>query len=323
MHGLHLIEDMTGTNSYSAEFLLKSLLAGGVAGMCSKTTVAPLDRAKILLQAHNKHYKHLGIFSVLKTIVQKESVIALYKGNGAQMVRIFPYAATQFTSFEVYKQFLCRTLGPKSHIAKFLSGSLAGVTAVTLTYPLDMVRARLAFQVSGEHRYTGIVHTVTSIFKQEGGLRALYRGYTPTIMGMIPYAGLSFYCFESLKYFCLAFLPNICAKHHAQNTGGLALTLPSKLLCGGFAGCIAQSVAYPLDVARRRMQLSMMIPGMERFSKHWLTTLVLIFKEDGIVKGLYRGMTVNYLRVVPMVAVSFSANELMKQVLHLDTGMTL
>lgn len=32
----------------------------GVAGMCSKTTVAPLDRIKILLQAHNKHYKHLG-----------------------------------------------------------------------------------------------------------------------------------------------------------------------------------------------------------------------------------------------------------------------
>lgn len=76
----------------------------GVAGMCSKTTVAPLDRIKILLQAHQTHYKHLGVFSGLMNIVKKESFIALYKGNGAQMVRIFPYAATQFTAFEFYKK---------------------------------------------------------------------------------------------------------------------------------------------------------------------------------------------------------------------------
>lgn len=72
--------------------------------MCSKTAVAPLDRIKILLQAHSNHYKHLGVFSGLRHIVRKESLWALYKGNSAQMVRIFPYAATQFTAFEFYKR---------------------------------------------------------------------------------------------------------------------------------------------------------------------------------------------------------------------------
>lgn len=72
--------------------------------MCSKTAVAPLDRIKILLQAHSLHYKHLGVFTGLRHIVRKESFVALYKGNGAQMVRIFPYAATQFTAFEIYKK---------------------------------------------------------------------------------------------------------------------------------------------------------------------------------------------------------------------------
>jgi len=135
------------TNQWNYEVIAKSFLAGGVAGMCSKTAVAPLDRIKILLQAHNKHYKSFGVLSGLKEIYVRESFLALYKGNGAQMVRIFPYAAIQFTSHEMYKKWFAVTLGPSSHIGRFLSGSCAGVTAVCMTYPLDTIRARLAFQV--------------------------------------------------------------------------------------------------------------------------------------------------------------------------------
>lgn len=313
---------VTTYNPSTIDFVLKSLLAGGVAGMCAKTTVAPLDRMKILLQAHNEHYKNLGVVSGLRSVVKKESFLALYKGNSAQMVRIFPYAATQFTSFELYKQLLARVFGPKSHISKFCAGSLAGVTAVLLTYPLDVVRARLAFQVTGEHIYNGISHAMRTIFQTEGGIVALYRGLVPTIMGMIPYAGLSFYSFECLKFVSMKYLPNATTKPCAQNTGGLVLTLPAKLLCGGLAGAVAQSVAYPLDVTRRRMQLSMMNPETHKFGIGWVPTMVMIFRQDGIVRGLYRGMSINYMRAIPMVAVSFTTYELVKQSLHLDTGMS-
>lgn len=64
------------------------------------------------------------------------------------MVRIFPYAASQFTAFEIFKKYLDGIFGDKSHIDKFIAGAAAGVTAVFLTYPLDTIRARLAFQVS-------------------------------------------------------------------------------------------------------------------------------------------------------------------------------
>lgn len=50
-------------------------------------------------------------------------------------------------------------------------------------------------------------------------------------------------------------------------------------------------------------------------------TLAIIYKENGVMRGLYRGMSINYLRAIPMVAVSFSTYELMKQTLNLDTGM--
>lgn len=53
------------------------------------------------------------------------------------------------------------------------------------------------------------------------------------------------------------------------------------------------------------------------------STIRIIYVEDGIVKGLYRGMTVNFLRAVPFVAVGFTSYEIMKQILDLDTGMKI
>lgn len=51
------------------------------------------------------------------------------------------------------------------------------------------------------------------------------------------------------------------------------------------------------------------------------TTIATIYKENGIIRGLYRGMSINYMRAIPMVAVSFATYETMKQILHLDTGI--
>ena len=52
-------------------------------------------------------------------------------------------------------------------------------------------------------------------------------------------------------------------------------------------------------------------------------TLVQIYRREGIIYGLYRGMSINYLRAIPMVAVSFTTYELMKQMLKLDTGIKI
>lgn len=59
------------------------------------------------------------------------------------------------------------------------------------------------------------------------------------------------------------------------------------------------------------------------FSSSMLQTIKMIYKENGIIKGLYRGMSINYLRAIPMVSVSFTTYEIMKQILQLDTGIKL
>jgi solute carrier family 25 protein 16 len=104
MTGDSLDSQNKDVNKREKHFSVKTFISGGIAGSIAKTLVAPIDRCKILLQVHNVHYEGFGIFESFYRIVQKEGFFSLYKGNGAQMLRIFPYAAMQFTSYETYKR---------------------------------------------------------------------------------------------------------------------------------------------------------------------------------------------------------------------------
>ena len=68
------------------------------------------------------------------------------------------------------------------------------MTAVIATYPLDLMRARIAFQVNGEEMYYGVISTVHTIVRAEG-ISALYKGITATLLGMVPYGGMYNSCF--------------------------------------------------------------------------------------------------------------------------------
>lgn len=146
----------------------QSLAAGGMAGMCAKTAVAPLDRMKILRQVRCGTYHHLSMAQTLRLMVAHEGLRGLYKGNGAQLVRVFPvryhpvrcvsarrptsgaqYAAVQFVSHEQFRRVLDvdRTRGAALMLSRVAAGSLAGLSAVACTYPLDLVRCRLSAQV--------------------------------------------------------------------------------------------------------------------------------------------------------------------------------
>ena len=73
----------------------------------------------------------------------------LNRGNGASVIRIVPYAALHYMTYEQYRSWLLGNypiLGSGSHI-DLLAGSASGGTAVLCTYPLDLARTRLAYQV--------------------------------------------------------------------------------------------------------------------------------------------------------------------------------
>ncbi|XP_067996255.1 solute carrier family 25 member 16 isoform X3 [Melanerpes formicivorus] len=261
----------------------------GVAGCCAKTTTAPLDRVKILLQAHNHHYKHLGVFSTLCAVPRKEGYLGLYKGNGAMMIRIFPYGAIQFMAFDQYKKVIKKQLGISGHVHRLMAGSMA------------VIQPKVAKKKQGK----------------EGGFSGFYRGLMPTVVGMAPYAGFSFFTFGTLKSIGLAQAPNLLGRPSLDNPDVLVLKTHVNLLCGGIAGAIAQTISYPLDVTRRRMQLGAVLPDSEKCLT-MVQTLKYVYQQHGIRRGLYRGLSLNYIRCIPSQAVAFTTYELMKQFLHLN-----
>lgn len=71
------------------------------------------------------------------------------RGNGASVLRIVPYAALHFMTYEQYRCWIlnnCPSLGSGPSI-DLLAGSAAGGTAVLCTYPLDLARTKLAYEV--------------------------------------------------------------------------------------------------------------------------------------------------------------------------------
>ena len=121
------------------------------------------------------------------------------------MLLVAPYAAIQFTVHEQMKLlFGVRSYEQKLHnpSLSLLAGSIAGFCALTSTYPLDVVRARLAT----DNSYHGIYDVFKRAALSKGVKYSLYRGLTPAMLGVVPYTGASFHIYELFKtrYFAQA-----------------------------------------------------------------------------------------------------------------------
>ncbi|CAK6955228.1 mitochondrial coenzyme A transporter SLC25A42-like [Scomber scombrus] len=280
---------------------LDTLLCGAFAGAVAKTVIAPLDRTKIIFQVSSNRFSAKEAFRLIYCTYMKDGLLSLWRGNSATMVRVMPYAAIQFCSHDQYKKLLGSYFGFQGKalppFPRFLAGSLAGTTAAMLTYPLDMVRARMA--VTAREMYSNIMHVFVRI-SQEEGVKTLYRGFTPTILGVIPYAGITFFTYETLK------------KLHTEKTKRAQPYPYERLAFGACAGLIGQSASYPLDVVRRRMQTA----GVTGSSYSTIMgTIRVIVTQEGVVHGLYKGLSMNWLKGPIAVGISFTTFDLMHNLL--------
>ena len=299
---------------------------------------------KILLQTRNPSFiKYAGHWSgmhhALRDIYAETGLHGLFKGHSATLLRIFPYAGIKFLAYEQIRSAVIKDRSQETASRRFISGSLAGMVSVFFTYPLEVIRVRLAFETRAEKRSTlrGIckmiynetprptVHhpsnplaataaTVVEKAAPRSGLANFFRGYTPTLLGMIPYAGASFLAHDTMsdvmRYPVLA--PYTTLPHTERSESSSSSHKPAQLRywaelgAGGFAGFVSQTVSYPLEVVRRRMQVGGVVGDGHRLGIAEVTKR--IFMEKGW-RGFFVGLTIGYVKIIPMSATAFLVYE--------------
>nr|POF12907.1 mitochondrial thiamine pyrophosphate carrier 1 [Quercus suber] len=287
----------------------QAVLAGAAAGLVSRFCIAPLDVVKIRLQLHYHSladpltrpispHSAAGVIAITRDILRHEGIAGFWKGNIPAEGLYLSYGAIQFLAYRSTTKFiddLGRSGGyPVPGAANsFISGAVAGTAATTATYPLDLLRTRFAAQGT-ERVYEGLLGSIRDITRHEGS-SGFFRGLSAGIAQIVPYMGLFFSLYESLK----------------PLTSEVNLPFGSgDAVAGITASILSKSAVFPLDTVRKRLQVQG--PTRQRYHNgHRIPvydrgvsgTLKMILGREG-VKGLYRGLSVSLVKAAPASAIT-------------------
>jgi len=270
---------------------LQTGLAGAAAGAAAKTVTAPLDRLKILFQVGRARFTLPAGWAALRGAVAREGAASLWRGHSATLLRVVPYAGLHYAAHEAAAGALAarRVAGGGGAQAgsaeRFAAGAAAGAAATLATYPLDVARARLAVAGAGGGPAPQLRWALAGLARGGGA----FRGLGPTLLGIVPYSGVTWLGYSTLRE---------RGGEWGCGDGPLA-----RLGAGALAGLLGQSATYPLDVARRRMQV-----GGAAGAGGAAAVLRRAVAEEG-VGVLLRGLTLNWLKGPAATAVSFCVFE--------------
>jgi len=270
-------------------------MMGGISAAVSKTAAAPIERVKLLIQNQDEMIKqgrldrkYNGISDCFKRTMADEGLVSLWRGNTANVIRYFPTQALNFAFRDKFKA-MFGYKKDRDGYAKWMAGNLAsggaaGATSLLFVYSLDYARTRLAndnksAKTGGARQYNGLVDVYKKTLASDG-IAGLYRGFGPSVLGIIVYRGLYFGMYDSIKPVVL--------------TGKLEGNFLASFALGWCVTTGAGIASYPLDTVRRRMMMTSGEAVKYKSSMHAFSSIV---KAEG-VKSLFKGAGANILRGV-------------------------
>ncbi|KAL0940596.1 calcium dependent mitochondrial carrier [Colletotrichum truncatum] len=312
-------------------------IAGAVAGGLSRTATAPLDRLKVYLLVNTRATTETAATALkqgrpidalrnafrpfgdgVKYLWKAGGIRSLFAGNGLNVIKIMPESAIKFGSYEAAKRTLARFEGhndPKqiNGYSKFVSGGVAGMVAQFCVYPLDTLKFRLQTStVEGGLTGNALVLDTAKKMWQAGGLRSAYRGVTMGLMGMFPYSAIDMGTFELLKTSYKRYMSKYKGIHEEDVKPGNIMTG----IIGASSGAFGASVVYPLNVLRTRLQTQGTAMHPATYTGIWDVAHKTL-KNEG-VRGMYKGLTPNLLKVAPALSITWVVYENSKKLLGLE-----
>lgn len=291
------------------------LVAGGLAGIASRTATAPLDRLKTLMQVGppmgvRRPMALDGVANGLREILRAGGLASFWQGNGTNCIKVMPESAIRFWTYDAVKARVCRDPRCPSGQERLVAGAAAGFVSCLAIYPMEVIKTRMAVAKQGQ--FGSIAACVRATVKHEG-LSALYKGLAASLVGIVPYSAIDLALYSTLKEWCI------------RGRGERELPVVTLLGCGAASSAVAQIITYPLALAKTRMQVAGMGGRSPRVRIEYGLAPVVRPEYSGLldclrqtvrgegVRGLYAGLVPNMLKAVPAVAISYTVFETSKK----------
>ncbi|XP_047957597.1 mitochondrial thiamine diphosphate carrier 1-like isoform X4 [Salvia hispanica] len=294
--------------------------AGAISGAVSRTVTSPLDVIKIRFQDNVTIYRfswnqlHSGL-CLAQMFMVRQSIPGFWRGNVPALLMVMPYTAIQFAVMQKLKAIVSGSSNTENHLRispyiSYISGSVSGCAATIGSYPFDLLRTILASQ--GEPKVYPNMRAALFNILETRGLRGLYAGLAPTLVEIVPYAGLQFGTYDTFRRWTMAWKQN---RSQYQRLDPGVLTDVEVSICGLAAGICAKAVCHPLDVVKKRFQ----VQGLQRDRRYGARVrprayqnihdaIVQILRSEGSA-GLYKGIVPSVIKAAPATAVTFVAFE--------------
>ncbi|XP_065088093.1 mitochondrial thiamine pyrophosphate carrier-like [Ochlerotatus camptorhynchus] len=273
-------------------------LAGGLTGCITRFICQPLDVLKIRLQlqvepinGRSEISKYRSIAQSVSCIYREEGLFAFWKGHNPAQVLSLVYGIAQFSFYERFNVVLRELESFEGHdrARNFVCGACSGSFAALTIMPLDVIRTRVISQDPGKG-YSNVFQAFGTIYRVEG-IRGLYRGVGPALLQIAPLTGGQFMFYNMFGNVIKQF------ERLPENA-----TLPPTELffCGGLAGLCTKLLVYPLDLAKKRLQIQGFSQNRQTFGKHFVANHMLqclyqVCRHEG-VRGLYKGLNPSLLK---------------------------
>jgi solute carrier family 25 (adenine nucleotide translocator) protein 4/5/6/31 len=281
----------------ATQFLIDFSL-GGLSGAIAKTCTAPIERVKLIIQTQDANPKirsgevprYTGIGNCFSRVYNEQGLGAFWRGNFTNVIRYVPTQAFNFAFKDSIKK-LFPKYDPKKEFGMFFltnlaSGGLAGAGSLTVVYPLDYARTRLASDVGNVKRdFNGLLDCLVKTASGPRGPLGLYNGFGVSVLGIIPYRGVYFGLYDSLR-----------EKNPYKNDFGV-MGILSKFVTAQFTAIMAGYASYPFDTVRRRLQMQSEKPKEKWVYKGTLDCFGKVMKEEGVT-AFFKGAGANALRTV-------------------------
>ncbi|CAL9689594.1 unnamed protein product [Knipowitschia caucasica] len=258
------------------------VLSAGLADAVSRTVTAPIDRLKTQLQVHGS-----GAFSRGFQELRSGGVRSMWQGNAVNVLKGTPQSTLQcliYAQMKAYTQDQYRDSLTVQQ--RFALGCVSGAVAHAAFYPLEVLKVRLNLLQAGTYR--GVVACARSIYTNES-MASFYRGFKPSLLCMIPYAGVECAVHQSIMTW---------AKTNSDYNSETQLFFFSFV---AFAS--GQMTSYPLAVIRTHQQAEAFCPT-SRLSTGVLHGLLGIYERNGL-RGFYNGMGASFARALPCASINY------------------